>query len=399
MPPPTKETLLRRERSRMNVRQRKLEVNLRKENEKWEARLRRAAKKLEKDMNKTNEDVIMIDELERTNYLSNSLETVIDGFDEMQFVDKVTKVMTTLPTYFQCPSLLQMDGTYEPAFEQIVLSPPTMMAPMNQFIAPLRDASRCCNLHPGCPLTGYGAGFDDDDPPNNLITATSDPTMVVYNSFRVKVFAFQQPVQASRNVTYEMFKLQLRPTYSPLKLAVLNNVSRLLKATYGATTLSILNNMVIAVRTSTFNYGATRLSVLNVMVISVTTYGDEKVGILNNIEGQRKFTYSPTFLYVLKDVSLLMVEANNTNIYRLLSPTYRRVKQTYAPCIEIAKETNDISTAIFSKHARVQTTHHSNSSSFSQIDLSIMIQKNESSSGSQNWKTDAITARVRNDSH
>ena len=93
----------------MNVRQRKLEARLRKENEMWEARLQRAAKKLEKDMNKTNKDVTMVDELEQTFYLNDGVLEIVDDTDEMIFVDEVTTEITVLPTFFRHPSLIAED--------------------------------------------------------------------------------------------------------------------------------------------------------------------------------------------------------------------------------------------------------------------------------------------------
>ena len=241
------------------------------------------------------------------------------------------------------------------------------------------------------PFTGYGAGFDDDDPSTNIITIASataiaiDSTMVGGNCFDSKVFAFWQPVQASRNITYGMFGLKLIcATYSPLSLAVLNDVSRLSGATYTTTIPFILNDMVISVRKSTFTYGATRLAILNdIEELMEVTYCLMNLLVFNDMIIW-KYIYGATIYPVLNKTLTLQLIDNVTLQIFTYAPIVVQEVFSYAPCFQHIYRTNDISTAVINERAWFRIT---NNDSFLSIRNSI--------SSLQNSR---MTARVRKES-
>ena len=92
MPPLTPEAILCHERARARNRQWQ-----------WEDLLLREATKLEKAMKRVNDDVTMVDDLERKYYQSTTpteIDISIKNINDMRYVDEVTTEMAALPTFF-----------------------------------------------------------------------------------------------------------------------------------------------------------------------------------------------------------------------------------------------------------------------------------------------------------
>ena len=75
----------------------------------WGQRLKKEARELEEAMNETNNDVTMVDKIERTYYLTDDAVDTMICSNELKFVDDVTLEMTSLHTYFRHPSLITVD--------------------------------------------------------------------------------------------------------------------------------------------------------------------------------------------------------------------------------------------------------------------------------------------------
>lgn len=129
----------------------------------WECSLRKEATKLEHTMLKCG-DTNEADEMERTFYLTvNAVDTTVCS-NEMKFVDEITTEMTSLPTFFHHPSLIPEEDSSFYHYPRSVEAVDTTMVEYIPQSCSLTRTGPFLSTWQRPLFTGYGAGFDDDDP-------------------------------------------------------------------------------------------------------------------------------------------------------------------------------------------------------------------------------------------